>query len=91
MIELSARVILIASGSRPLRPKNIPFDDPAVFDVDRIYGLTALPKHMCIVGGGPVGVEFATIFNALGAAVTLIQTGDRLAPTMDGELSQMMA
>ena len=34
VVELSARVILIATGSRPLRPNNIPFDDPAVFDVD---------------------------------------------------------
>src|SRR5262245_18239357 len=67
---LVAPVILIASGSRPLRPSNIPFDDPAVFDVDGIYSLTALPKSLLIVGGGPVGVEFATIFNALGSTVT---------------------
>ena len=91
VVELSARVILIATGSRPLRPANIPFDDPAVFDVDEIYSLTALPQRLCIVGGGPVGVEFATIFNALGAAVTLIQMGERLAPTMDGELAGMLA
>lgn len=91
VVELSTRVILIATGSRPLRPANVPFDDPAVFDVDGIYSLTALPKSMGIVGGGPVGVEFATIFNALGVSVTLTQLGDRLAPTMDGELSRMMA
>jgi NAD(P) transhydrogenase len=91
VVELSARVILIAVGSRPLRPKNIPFDDPAVFDADGIYGLRALPGSLLILGGGPIGVEFATIFNALGAQVTLTQSADRLAPTMDGELSQMMA
>src|SRR5512138_3375594 len=91
VVELSARVILIATGSRPLRPKNIPFDDPAVFDVDGIYGLRGLPESLFIAGGGPVGVEFATIFNALGTRVTLAQAADRLAPTMDGELSRMMA
>ncbi len=91
VVELSARIVLIATGSRPLRPHNIPFDDPAVFDVDGIYGLTALPASLCIVGGGPVGVEFATIFSALGTKVTLTQMADRLAPTMDGELSRMMA
>jgi NAD(P) transhydrogenase len=91
VVELSARIILIATGSRPLRPKTIPFDDPAVFDVNGIYGLTALPESLFIAGGGAVGVEFATIFNALGARVTLTQTADRLAPTMDGELSRMMA
>jgi len=89
-VELTARVILIATGSRPLCPQTIPFDDPAVFDVDGIYDLTALPKRLLIVGGGPIGVEFATIFNALGTAVTLIQKGDRLTPTMDGELARMM-
>ncbi len=88
--ELSARIILIATGSRPLRPHTIPFDDPAVFDVDGIYNLTALPESLVIVGGGPVGIEFATVFNALGARVTLAQAADRLAPTMDGELSRMM-
>jgi len=91
VVELSARVILIATGSRPLRPNNIPFDDPAIFDVDELYNLTALPKSVVIAGGGAVGVEFATIFNALGARVTLTQAADRLAPTMDGELSRMMA
>lgn len=90
-VELSARVVLIATGSRPLRPENVPFDDPAVFDVDGIYSLTALPESLFIVGGGPIGVEFATIFNALGTRVTLAQLADRLAPTMDGELSRMMA
>jgi NAD(P) transhydrogenase len=44
-----------------------------------------------IVGGGPVGVEFATIFNALGSNVTLVQMADRLTTNMDGELSQMLA
>jgi NAD(P) transhydrogenase len=91
VVELSARVNLIATGSRPLRPQNIPFDDRAVFDVDGIYSLTGLPKSLFIVGGGPIGVEFATIFNALGTNVTLVQQADRLAPTMDGELSRMMA
>jgi NAD(P) transhydrogenase len=91
VVELSAQVILIATGSRPLRPANIPFDDPAVFDVDEIYSLTSLPKSIVIVGGGPVGVEFATIFNTLGTTVTLTQLGDRLAPTMDGELADTMA
>jgi NAD(P) transhydrogenase len=90
LVELSARVVLLATGSRPLRPTTIPFDDPAVFDVDGIYSLSALPTSICVVGGGPIGVEFATIFNALGTRVTLLQQADRLAPTMDGELSGML-
>jgi NAD(P) transhydrogenase len=89
--KLSARIVLIATGSRPLRPKNIPFDDPAVFDADGIYSLKALPKRLFVVGGGPIGVEFATIFSSVGSRVTLLQSADRLVPTMDGELAHMMA
>jgi NAD(P) transhydrogenase len=89
-IELSARVVLIATGSRPLRPKSIPFDDPAVFDADGIYSLRSLPKSLFVVGGGPIGVEFSTIFSMVGSKVTLVQSADRLAPTMDGELAGMM-
>jgi NAD(P) transhydrogenase len=88
--DLACRVVLLANGSRPARPDGIPFDDPMVFDVDQIYSLKSLPARMFIVGGGPIGVEFATIFSALGVAVTLAQGGDRIAPTMDGELSQAM-
>lgn len=91
IIELSARIIFIATGSRPAHPQNAPFDDPGVFDVKGIYNLTTLPKNLVIVGGGPIGIEFATIFSALGSHVTLTQMADRLAPTMDGELSRMIA
>jgi NAD(P) transhydrogenase len=88
---LSADVILIATGSRPLRPKHIPFDDPDVCDSEEIFKLGRVPKDLFIVGGGAVGVEFATIFAALGARVTLSDMVDRLLPTMDGELSRLMA
>jgi NAD(P) transhydrogenase len=88
---LSADVILIATGSRPLRPKHIPFDDPDVCDSEEIFRLGRIPHTLFIVGGGAVGVEFATIFAALGARVTLSDMVDRLLPTMDGELSRLMA
>jgi NAD(P) transhydrogenase len=88
--ELSARAVLIASGSRPAHPTGVPFDDPDVYDTDRIYSIQKVPHDITIVGGGPVGVEFATIFTALGIPATLIDHSERLLPAMDGELAGLM-
>ncbi|MFY9861818.1 MAG: FAD-dependent oxidoreductase [Candidatus Cybelea sp.] len=85
---LQAKVVLVATGSRPQRPKGSAFQLPGVFDTDTIlYRERGAPKAIVIVGGGPVGVEFATICRALGAAVTIVDRGERLATVMDGEVS----
>ena len=88
--KIRARVILIASGSRPLRPQNISFDVPGVCDTDTVLQRGWVPKDIVIAGGGPVGVEFVTICHALGAKVTLVDRGSRLITAMDGEISGYM-
>src|SRR5262249_60951568 len=69
--RIRAKVILIACGSRPFRPKNISFDIPGVCDTDTVLQRGWVPRDMVIAGGGAVGVEFVTICRALGARVTL--------------------
>jgi NAD(P) transhydrogenase len=88
---LSGEVILLAPGSRPARPGAIPFDDPAVFDSERILELPSLPKSLCVVGGGAVGCEYASIFTALGTQVTLIEGSDRLLAFADAEIAALYA
>ena len=88
--KLHAKTILIATGSRPRRPKNISFEIPGVCDTDTILYRGRPPRDILIVGGGPVGVEFATICHALGAKVAIADLGSRLIPTMDSELSGWM-
>lgn len=88
--RLSARIILIATGSRPARPEGIPFDLPGVCDTDTILNRGRVPKDLVIVGAGPVGVEFATIGYALGANVTVVDRGRRLMSTMDSEIAGCM-
>ena len=88
--RLSSKVVLIATGSRPRRPPNIPFDVEGVCDTDTILQRGRVPKDMLIVGGGPVGIEFATIAHALGANVTIADLGSRLMSKMDGELTGYM-
>jgi NAD(P) transhydrogenase len=88
---LRAGVILIATGSRPLRPPEIPFEDPDVHDSESIIGLDRIPRTMVVIGGGPVGCEYASVFTALGVEVTLLDVADRLLPFMDTEISQVLA
>jgi len=88
--RLRAKAVLIATGSRPSRPGNISFDIAGVCDTDTILHRGRVPKHIVIVGGGPVGLEFATVCHALGAKVTLVDLGTRLIAMMDGEVSACM-
>lgn len=88
---LSAERILLATGSHPLRPSNIPFDDPGVFDSESLFSLQRIPKSAVVVGGGAIGCEYASIFAALGDPVVLVHGGGRLLANMDGELSQLVA
>jgi NAD(P) transhydrogenase len=88
--RLRAKAVLIATGSRPHRSPNISFDIPGVCDTDTILHRGRVPRHILIVGGGPVGVEFATISHALDAKVTLVDRGTRLMAIMDGEMSGAM-
>jgi NAD(P) transhydrogenase len=88
--RIRARMILIASGSRPFRPKDISFDIRGVCDTDTILERGWVPKDIVIAGGGAVGVEFVTICHALGAKVTLVDRGARLITAMDGEVSGHM-
>jgi NAD(P) transhydrogenase len=90
-LSLEAEIVLIASGSRPYRPSSIPFDDPDVHDSEEILGISRIPHSMVVVGGGAVGCEYASIFTALGADVTLIDSADRLLPFMDEEISRLLA
>jgi NAD(P) transhydrogenase len=88
--RIRAKVILIASGSRPRRPKNISFEIPGVCDTDTVLQRGRVPKDILIAGGGSVGVEFATVCHALGAKVTLLDLGTRLISGMDGDASRYM-
>ena len=88
--RIRAKVILIASGSRPFRPPGISFDIAGICDTDTVLQRGWVPRDIVIAGGGPVGVEFATICHALGAKVTLLDRGTRLITVMDGEVSARM-
>ena len=84
---LRAGVILIATGSHPLHPPEVPIEDRDVHDSETVLAMQRLPSDMMMVGGGPVGSEYASIFAALGVRVTLVDRGQRLLPVLDAEVS----
>src|SRR5262252_9579859 len=86
--RMSADVVLIATGSSPLRPSGVPFDDPDVEDSDTILELDRIPDSLAVVGGGVIGCEYACIFAALGTTITIIEGRDSLMGFLDREMSE---
>jgi NAD(P) transhydrogenase len=89
-VVLEADVVLLASGSRPRHPPNIPMDDPDVHDSENILDIEHAPESILVVGGGAMGCEYASIFAALGARVTIVG-GAHLLSALDVEMAQVLA
>ena len=85
--ELSADRILIATGSRTAVPPIEGIDDIDWIDHVSALELTELPESLLVVGGGPVGLEFAQIFARFGSRVTVVQGADRICPRCDEQAS----
>ncbi|MGE5374101.1 MAG: Si-specific NAD(P)(+) transhydrogenase [Bacteroidota bacterium] len=84
--EISGDVILIATGSSPHHPTEIPFDGELIFDSDTILNMQQIPKTMAVIGGGVIGTEYASIFTALGIHVTLIEPRGQIVSFVDSEI-----
>ncbi len=78
--------IIIATGSHPRNPPDIPFDHETILDSTSILNIKQIPASMIILGGGVIGSEYATIFAALGVKVTLLDRGDKLLKFLDHEI-----
>lgn len=83
-------VILIATGSRPLRPASIPFDDTIIVDSDSLLRVQGIPSRMIVIGGGVIGCEYASIFAALGVKVIIVNQRERILTQLDGEVSEVL-
>ncbi len=79
--------IILATGSRPARPPIPGSDGDRILDSDAVLTLPECPERVIIIGGGVIGVEFATLFNQLGKSVVLIEMLDQLLPGADAEIA----
>jgi dihydrolipoamide dehydrogenase len=93
-VELAAtKAVVVATGSRPkdLPQLGLKIDRTTMISSDEALLLDAAPRSIAIVGAGAVGCEFADIFNAFGAQVTLLEVLPRILPVEDGEMSEVVA
>lgn len=83
---VTARNIVIATGTDTTRDPHIPFDGKHVFTSDDVLKLDRLPRMLAVVGAGVIGCEYASILAALGVRITLIDKRNRLLPFVDEEI-----
>ncbi|MHA7816655.1 MAG: Si-specific NAD(P)(+) transhydrogenase [Pseudohaliea sp.] len=84
---LTARDVVIATGSRPYHPPDVDFSHPRVYDSDSILDLQHTPRKLLIYGAGVIGCEYASIFSGLGIKVELVNSFDNLLAFLDDEIS----
>ena len=84
--EITTRHIMIAVGTRVVKPPDIAFDGETIFTSDGLLKLNQLPRTLTVVGGGVIGCEYACMFATLGTRVTLVEISDRLLEFVDHEI-----
>ena len=87
---LTADRIVIATGTTPARPPHVKFDGVRVLDSDQILTLETVPDSMVVVGAGVIGVEYASIFAALGTRVTLVEKREQMLDFCDPEIIESL-
>jgi NAD(P) transhydrogenase len=86
----TADKVVIAVGTRPARPPSVDFDGKTIVDSDQVLGLDRIPATMLVVGGGVIGIEYASMFAALGTKVTVVERRDRMLEFCDLEVVEAL-
>ncbi|WP_173094641.1 Si-specific NAD(P)(+) transhydrogenase [Actinomadura verrucosospora] len=88
--KVTADKIVIATGTRPARPDSVAFDEKTIIDSDGIIHLDHVPETMVVVGAGVIGIEYASMFAALGTKVTVVERRDRMLDFCDLEIVEAL-
>ena len=89
-LTISGKYIVIATGTTPARPSGVEFDDDRVLDSDGILDLKSLPASMVVVGAGVIGIEYASMFAALGTKVTVVEKRSDMLDFVDPEIIEAL-
>jgi NAD(P) transhydrogenase len=89
-LKVTAEKVIIAAGTRPARPPTVEFDDRTIIDSDGIVNLERVPQSMVVVGAGVIGIEYASMFAALGTKVTVVERRDRMLEFCDVEIVEAL-
>jgi NAD(P) transhydrogenase len=87
---VSGEYVVIATGTKPARPTGVEFDENRVLDSDGILDLKSLPATMVVVGAGVIGIEYASMFAALGTKVTVVEKRDNMLDFCDPEIVEAL-
>jgi dihydrolipoyl dehydrogenase len=87
---LTAKHIIIATGSRPRNIPAFPFDEDKIWSSTGALHQSKAPSTLAIIGAGAIGMEFADVYDSYGSKVTVIEALDRILPLEDGEISKFM-
>jgi NAD(P) transhydrogenase len=87
---VSAEKIVIATGTKPARPASVDFDERTVMDSDGIIHLERVPRSMVVAGAGVIGIEYASMFAALGTKVTVVEQRARMLEFCDLEVVEAL-
>jgi len=88
--QVSAKDIVIATGTMPARPATVAFDEKTILDADGILHLERVPRSMLVAGAGVIGIEYASMFAALGTKVTVVEQRDRMLEFCDLEVIEAL-
>ena len=86
--EIKVKTVIIAAGSYPRKPDNIPIDHENIFDSDSILSMLYLPSSLTVLGGGVIASEYASIFQALGVKVTMIDRYPTPLGFLDSDMTE---
>jgi dihydrolipoamide dehydrogenase len=85
-VEISFRQAIIAAGSQALKLPGLPWEDPRLMDSTDALELRDIPERLLVIGGGIIGLEMASVYQALGSRVTVVELTDQLMPGADKDL-----
>lgn len=87
-VDLPTDMVMIATGTAPHRPTDLPFAHENVWDSDEVVQMSSIPRTLLVYGAGVIGCEYATMFAALGVQVALIEPRGAVLPFVDRDVSK---
>jgi len=88
---LKSEYVLVACGTRPARHPDIPFDGKQILASDQFFQMEDVPRELIVVGGGVIGLEFASMLTALGVEITLIEARPQILEFVDSEIVEALS
>lgn len=89
-VDYCAKNVIIATGSVPKMPRLDEMDERMACDAGRLLGMRELPKRLCIVGAGVIGMEFASVFSSFGCEVTVVEFLKECLPSLDSDIAKRL-